>query len=124
MECHRQSGMFCATSQRRDFLKSRISWLRAPCETRVRSEVQTSESDNDADRPTEVAEAIDKFLGAPFSQVEPYAKYVTGVAPFDTHQGVKGLQFDRVMVITDDSDAGGFLFSYDRSEERGVGKEW
>ena len=73
-----------------------------------------SESDNDADRPTEVAEAIDKFLMAPFSQVEPYAKYVAGVAPFDTHQGVKGLQFDRVMVIMDDSDAGGFLFSYDK----------
>jgi DNA helicase II / ATP-dependent DNA helicase PcrA len=73
-----------------------------------------SESDNDADRPTEVAEAIDQFLTAPFSQIEPYAKYVAGVAPFDTHQGVKGLQFDRVMVIMDDSDAGGFLFSYDK----------
>ena len=73
-----------------------------------------SESDNDADRPTEVSEAIDKFLTSPFSQMEPYAKYVAGVAPFGTHQGVKGLQFDRVMVIMDDSDAGGFLFSYDK----------
>ena len=27
---------------------------------------------------------------------------------------MKGLQFDRVMVIMDDSDAGGFLFSYDK----------
>ena len=33
---------------------------------------------------------------------------------FDTHQGVKGLEFDRVLVIIDDSEAKGFMFSYDK----------
>lgn len=64
------------------------------------------------DRQTEKATAIDKFLVAPFSQIEPYAAYVSGKAHFDTHQGVKGLEFPRVMVIMDDAEARGFLFSY------------
>lgn len=31
-----------------------------------------------------------------------------------THQGVKGLEFDRVMAILDDEEANGFLFSYEK----------
>tara|TARA_R110000787_G_scaffold262422_9_gene368028 strand:- start:21875 stop:23767 length:1893 start_codon:yes stop_codon:yes gene_type:complete len=54
------------------------------------------------------------FLTAPFSQIVPYRAYVDGSAAFDTHQGVKGRQFDRVMVIIDDAEARGFLFSYDK----------
>ncbi len=43
------------------------------------------------------------FLKSPFSQIRVYRDYVAGLAPFDTHQGVKGLQFPRVMVIADDA---------------------
>jgi DNA helicase-2/ATP-dependent DNA helicase PcrA len=64
------------------------------------------------DPQSERAEAIDKFLHAPFSQIEPFATYLTGKAHFDTHQGVKGLEFDRVMVIMDDEETRGFLFKY------------
>ena len=38
------------------------------------------------------------------------ATYFSGKARFDTHQGVKGREFDRVMVIMDDSEAKGFTF--------------
>lgn len=38
--------------------------------------------------------------------------YLSGKAPFDTHQGVKGREFERVMVIMDDSEARGFTFKY------------
>ncbi len=65
------------------------------------------------DRTTETAAAIDSFLAAPFSQIEPYAAYVSGKAHFDTHQGVKGLEFERVMVIMDDHEARGFTFKYE-----------
>lgn len=68
----------------------------------------------EVDRQTERAEAIDKFLTAPFAQIEQYAKYISGQAHFDTHQGVKGLQFPRVMVIMDDAEARGFMFSYEK----------
>ena len=50
----------------------------------------------------------------PFSEIIAYASYVDGTAPFGTHQGVKGLEFDRVMVIMDDSEARGFLFRYEK----------
>ncbi|WP_225981557.1 3'-5' exonuclease [Paracidovorax avenae] len=40
-------------------------------------------------------------------------EYLSGNAHFDTHQGVKGLEFDRVMVIMDDAEARGFSFKYE-----------
>lgn len=69
---------------------------------------------DEVNRQTEKAKAIEEFLAAPFSQIEPYVTYVSGKAHFDTHQGVKGLEFPRVMVIMDDTEARGFLFSYDK----------
>lgn len=63
--------------------------------------------------PDEIV-ALEKFLLAPFSQVPPYAQYISNTAPFDTHQGVKGLEFDRVMVLMDDSEARGFMFGYEK----------
>ncbi len=69
--------------------------------------------DNGIDRQTERAAAIENFLLAPFSQMERFASYVSGKAHFDTHQGVKGLEFDRVMVIMDDKEARGFMFKYE-----------
>lgn len=51
-------------------------------------------------------------LEAPFDQIRKYDEYVRGLSPFDTHQGVKGLEFPRVMVIINDDEARGFMFSY------------
>ena len=51
-------------------------------------------------------------LEAPFDQVAKYDRYVRGVSQFDTHQGVKGLEFPRVMVVISDEEARGFMFSY------------
>ncbi|WP_331351901.1 UvrD-helicase domain-containing protein [Cellvibrio sp. UBA7671] len=58
--------------------------------------------------------ALVKFLDCSFSEIAPYAAYVAGEAPFDTHQGVKGLEFERVMVLMDDEEARGFLFGYEK----------
>jgi len=69
-----------------------------------------SEDDADAKRRA----ILDRFLETHFSQIGPYAEYVSHVAQFDTHQGVKGLEFPRVMVIMDDAEARGFLFKYDK----------
>jgi DNA helicase-2/ATP-dependent DNA helicase PcrA len=55
-----------------------------------------------------------EFLTTPFDQIRTYAEYVTGTSSFGTHQGVKGLEFPRVMVIISDEEAKGFLFSYDK----------
>ncbi len=53
-------------------------------------------------------------LEAPFDQIEKYDRYVRGVSQFDTHQGVKGLEFPRVMVVISDEEARGFMFNYDK----------
>lgn len=53
-------------------------------------------------------------LEAPFDQIEKYDLYIRGVSQFDTHQGVKGLEFPRVMVIVSDEEARGFMFAYDK----------
>ena len=71
-------------------------------------------ADEDADPVGDQVAALVAFLDCPFSEIAPYAAYVAHEAPFDTHQGVKGLEFDRVMVLMDDGDARGFLFGYDK----------
>lgn len=59
-------------------------------------------------------EAWRNALFAKFSQFESYVEYISDNSPFGTHQGIKGLQFPRVMVILDDNDARGFMFSYEK----------
>ncbi len=54
-------------------------------------------------------------LSASFDELERYYAYVTGNTQFDTHQGVKGLEFPHVMVIMDDAEMRGRnLFSYEK----------
>ncbi len=53
-------------------------------------------------------------LGSPLSQARKYNDYVSGETGFDTHQGVKGLEFPRVLVVINDDEARGFRFSYDK----------
>lgn len=79
-------------------------------------EIEVSEATEEAEVPGkyDIIKSFEMAFLAPFSQVKPYKEYVSGESPFTTHQGVKGLQYPRVLVIIDDSEAGGFLFSYDK----------
>ena len=58
--------------------------------------------------------ALRTALSVPFNELERYSAYVTDNTQFATHQGVKGLEFPRVMVIMDDVEARGFMFSYEK----------
>lgn len=58
--------------------------------------------------------AWSKALGCTFAKFEAYVNYILGTSSFDTHQGVKGLEFDRVMAIIDDEESKGFMFKYDK----------
>lgn len=64
------------------------------------------------DQEQEVLATWEEALQSSFDQVAAYKLYISGEGQFGTHQGVKGLQFERVMVIIDDEEARGFLFSY------------
>lgn len=83
-----------------DNLKAALAAMQAP--------------DEDADPVSEKIAALIAFLNCSFSEIEQYAAYVAHEAPFDTHQGVKGLEFERVMVLMDDEEARGFRFSFDK----------
>jgi DNA helicase-2/ATP-dependent DNA helicase PcrA len=70
--------------------------------------------DEAEERSDSVLEAWDKAVQCLFSQFEEYVKYVSDESKFGTHQGIKGLEFPRVMVILDDADARGRWFGYEK----------
>lgn len=75
----------------------------------------TSEGDSyDAVESDTVLRAWGSLLEAPFTEIVEYDRYVSGLSPFETHQGVKGLEFARVSVVIDDTEARGFSFGYDK----------
>lgn len=59
-------------------------------------------------------EALKQSLSVPVSEMRSYCLYTEGNSSFSTHQGVKGLEYPRVMVIMDDTEAEGSLFSYEK----------
>lgn len=72
------------------------------------------EAESDEDDKNPVIDAWDEALQCRFSEFEEYVRYISNKSRFGTHQGIKGLQFPRVMVILDDDEARGFLFSYEK----------
>lgn len=70
--------------------------------------------DSSEDNTDEIINAWDSALLSPFSEIRNYEIYLSEDSKFGTHQGVKGLEYDRVMVVIDDEEAGGFMFSYDK----------
>jgi DNA helicase-2/ATP-dependent DNA helicase PcrA len=107
LDCVSRTGLFEVPESLRPF---------AAREERKRKETEddsisavTEEAQTDP-----VLDAWGRFLQAPFAEIEPYDRYVSGKAAFETHQGVKGLEFERVMVIIDDTEARGFMFSYEK----------
>ncbi|MFZ7133225.1 MAG: UvrD-helicase domain-containing protein [Eubacteriales bacterium] len=61
-----------------------------------------------------IASALLSALSVSFDQMKHYNAYINGETSFATHQGIKGLEFPRVVVIIDDEEARGFLFSYEK----------
>ncbi|WP_319134546.1 UvrD-helicase domain-containing protein [Pseudomonas aeruginosa] len=76
--------------------------------------VTDEEPPETVDREALEVHAYRLLLGRHYSEMAAFAGYAQGLSPFDTHQGVKGLEFPRVMVILNDEEAGGFLFSYEK----------
>ena len=72
---------------------------------------EETKDENDRDP---IVDAWDKALTSRFSEFKEYITYISDESRFGTHQGIKGLEFPRVVVILDDEEARGFLFSYDK----------
>lgn len=78
------------------------------------NQIAKSKNEETDDKHDSIIEAWDLALSSPFSQIKQYNNYLSENSKFGTHQGVKGLEYPRVMVILDDEESRGFLFSYDK----------
>lgn len=81
-----------------------------PIAERYGEEVETGD---EAGRDMVIA-AWENALQSSFSQFQKYVDYISDESQFGTHQGIKGLEFPCVMVILDDEEARGFMFSYEK----------
>lgn len=78
----------------------------------VNSDVEIEDDETSED--DDVLKAWEESLKANFDEIIKYNEYINEESKFGTHQGVKGLEFERVMVIIDDEESKGFMFSYDK----------
>ncbi|TIH33880.1 UvrD-helicase domain-containing protein [Subtercola vilae] len=85
-----------------------------PLPTSIKTALMAAQVEGEAEASTAGIESWQRCLNSSFSQVERYGRYFAGETPFATHQGVKGLEFPRVMVVISDEEAGGFMFSYEK----------
>lgn len=86
--------------------------------SQLASEIIFSSSEEEDDDTTSeddiIIEAWKNALECSFNEIENYYTYISDESQFATHQGVKGLEFDRVIGILSDEEAQGFLFSYEK----------
>lgn len=54
------------------------------------------------------------FLRCPAKQLWPYAEYLNDQSPYSTQHGIKGAEFERVLVILDDEENTHSQYSYDK----------
>lgn len=57
---------------------------------------------------------MDTFLRCKASEFWGYYQYVNDESPFSTQQGIKGAEFERVLVVLDDDEGTHVRFSYDK----------
>ncbi|MGX1101351.1 UvrD-helicase domain-containing protein [Amorphus sp. MBR-141] len=55
---------------------------------------------------------VQAFLGCSVSELWAWRRYVVEESPFATQHGIKGAQFERVLVVIDDEEAAYNLYSY------------
>lgn len=85
--------------------------LSALAEAPLGVDEQRADEEDEAER--EIA-ALDRFLACEAREFRGYRRYVKEESPFSTQQGVKGAEFERVLVVLDDDEGTHFQFSYDK----------
>ncbi|VXB49104.1 DNA helicase [Flavobacterium sp. 9AF] len=93
---------------------SKTGIFKIPNELKISIERLKSEGEEENENDDEALLAWDLALDANFVEIINYNNYISDSSNFGTHQGVKGLEFERVMVIVDDEESKGFMFSYDK----------
>lgn len=70
--------------------------------------------DEDGEGLTKEISAMEAFLACRASQFWGYYKYINDESPFSTQQGIKGAEYERVLVILDDDEGTHVQFSYEK----------
>ena len=93
-----------------------LSYLNLPPQREIERENKPNETETEEDEVelTKEVTAMDAFLACPASQFWGYYKYVNDDSPFSTQQGIKGAEFERVLVVLDDDEGTHMQFSYDK----------
>ena len=74
----------------------------------------TEDGDFEPDEDSGDEASVTAFLAVPAGQLWGYRTYVEDQSPFSTQQGIKGAEFQRVLVILDDEESEYRLFSYSK----------
>ena len=69
---------------------------------------------DDPDEEDSEYKSVLAFLGTPVIQMWGYNRYIQSLSPFATQQGIKGAEFQRVLVVLDDEESDYNLFSYSK----------
>lgn len=109
-----QTGLFAIPDVLAPFVPGDAKEVVAAQDNVVQGDPVVGTEDGEAEDTSPELSAWSKALEAPLSQIERYSLYVRGQSQFGTHQGVKGLEFPRVLVVINDDEARGFLFAYDK----------
>lgn len=83
-------------------------------EAKQADNTEVAEVEDDNEELTKELVSMDAFLACPASQFWGYYKYVNDDSPFSTQQGIKGAEFERVLVVLDDDEGTHVQFSYDK----------
>lgn len=85
----------------------------APAQPKPEDEADNDDDQEDDESEKEMA-SMDAFLACPASQLLAYQNYISERSPFWTQQGIKGAEFERVLVVLDDAESTHVQFSYEK----------
>jgi DNA helicase-2/ATP-dependent DNA helicase PcrA len=77
-------------------------------------EKEGGEEEEDGGDIAKEISSINAFLNCPAEQFLGFNSYIKQQSPFSTQQGIKGAEFDRVLVVLDDDEGTHVQFSYDK----------
>lgn len=77
-------------------------------------EAEAAGGDEEAGGNVAADTAVARLLQCPATELRPYALYVAEGSPFATQHGVKGAQFDRVLVVMDEEESDYNLYDYEK----------
>lgn len=80
----------------------------------IEETLENEDEDQEDDESGKEMASMDAFLSCPAHQLLAYHTYISERSPFWTQQGIKGAEFDRVLVVLDDAESTHFQFSYEK----------